>query len=259
MSFAVTPDQDEPREGAEPILRICNLGVEYRGAISAVTDVSLSIPARSIVALLGSNGTGKTTTLRAILGVLPLYHGRITAGAVHLNGKRLHGGKRQRRAAVTEMALVPEGHRLFPDLTVRDNLRLGAPNDERDLAGSLERVTDLFPQVAHLMERRAGYLSGGEQQMVAVGRALMARPRILLVDEMSLGLAPMLARMLTESLRDVVQEWGSSVLLVEQNARLALNVADRAYVLNAGVSTDLGDPRGDAAQRLIRDLYLGAV
>jgi branched-chain amino acid transport system ATP-binding protein len=224
----------------------------YYGDAQALHQLSLQVQAGKIVTLVGSNGAGKTTTLRAICGLLPVARGSLTFEGQPLGPLPAH------RRAELGIAVVPEGRELWPQLTVRENLELGAWGRaaRRHLAGSLERVHALFPQLAERARQVVGSMSGGEQQMVAIGRALMTRPRLLMLDEPSLGLAPVVVRQVFATIRRLHQE-GLTILLVEQNVKQALEVADRAYVVETGRIT-LQD---DAAKLLdhpdVRAAYLG--
>jgi branched-chain amino acid transport system ATP-binding protein len=215
------------------LLTVRNLEVCY-GVISALQDVSLDIDRGEIVTLIGSNGAGKTTLLRTISGLLKPARGAIhwdgvESGATELTGLKPHEIV---RAGISH---VPEGRQVFPALTVRENLLLGGYQqpDKRQLAQDVERCYHHFPVLAERREQKAGTLSGGEQQMLAIGRALMARPKLLLLDEPSLGLAPLIVRKIFQIIREINAE-GTTIFLVEQNAHMALGVAHRAYVLQTG-------------------------
>ena len=234
-----------------PLLRVHDLEVHY-GRIRALKGVRLEVPSGGVVALLGANGAGKTTTLRAISGLL-----RPTRGWVEFDGRRID------RAAPEHLvrggiAHVPEGRQVFPELTVRENLRLGA-YARRDRAGidaDLQRVYGYFPVLRERGAQLAGTLSGGEQQMLAIGRALMARPRLLLLDEPSLGLAPLLVREIFRIIAEI-RAAGTTVLLVEQNVHMALLVADYGYVLETG-RVALADSSAALRRRdEVRHSYLG--
>jgi branched-chain amino acid transport system ATP-binding protein len=238
-------------------LAVANLEVVYNDVVLVLRGVSLSVPSGKIVALLGANGAGKTTMLRAITGLLDIHRGRITKGSVQLDGKDIT--KAEASAIVRSgLAQVMEGRRIFAELTVDENLRTGAFT-RRDKAGiqvSYERAMDLFPVLQSRRKDTAGYLSGGEQQMVAIARALMAEPKILLLDEPSLGLAPLIV----EQIRDIivqVNEQGTSVLLVEQNATMALSIADVGYVLEHGRVVKDGPGKVLLEDKDIREFYLG--
>ena len=234
-----------------------NLEVVYNDVVLVLRGVSLSVPEGQIVALLGANGAGKTTLLRAVTGLLDIHRGRITKGTVRLDGNEI---TRADASAIVRAGLgqVMEGRRIFAELTVDENLRTGAytRSDKAEIAASHDRVMELFPVLAGRRRSTAGYLSGGEQQMLAIGRALMASPKILLLDEPSLGLAPKIV----EQIRDIivaVNEQGTSVLLVEQNATMALSIAHHGYVLEHGRIVKDGAGQALLADKDIREFYLG--
>jgi len=233
------------------LLRIRGLEVRY-GGIVAVRGIDLRVEEGEIVALLGANGAGKTTTLRAISGLLP-----IRAGEVAFEGKSLRKCSPDTIARLG-IGHVPEGRRVFTRMTVRENLELGgyAIASSRDLARRIDEALAIFPRLAERISQRAGTLSGGEQQMLAIARALIARPRLVLLDEPSLGLAPLVVAQIFEVLRDIHKR-GTTIVLVEQNARAALALADRGYVLRSGAIA-----RCDTAAALAQDpavvaAYLG--
>jgi branched-chain amino acid transport system ATP-binding protein len=237
------------------VLQVRNLEVVYDDVMLVLRGVSLAVPAGEIVALLGANGAGKTTLLRAITGLLDVHDGEVTKGAVLLDDAPIH---RLRPAAIVRRGIsqVMEGRRIFAELTVEENLRIGAHTSPRTANERLAEVLSLFPVLAQRRGRTAGYLSGGEQQMLAMGRALMTQPRYLLLDEPSLGLAPRLV----EQIRDLIvqiNKAGTGVLLVEQNATMALSIASHGYVVETG-KVVLDKP---AAQLLadddVREFYLG--
>jgi branched-chain amino acid transport system ATP-binding protein len=233
------------------LLRVDGIEVGY-GDLTAVSDVSLEVREGEAVALIGANGAGKTTTLRAVSGLLPLRRGRI-----EFQGQRLDGlGPAE--IAARGIAHVPEGRQLFPTMTVRENLELGARTRaaRSGRAGMLERVFELFPRLRERREQLAGTLSGGEQQMCAIGRGLMARPRLLMLDEPSLGLAPVLVKAIFEDLGRINGQ-GITVLLVEQNVLRSLHLAHRGYVLENGRMM-LSGPRDELlASGHIKQAYLG--
>ena len=239
------------------MLEVRNLQVSYRGAILALRSVSLSVPMGAVIAVLGSNGAGKTTLLRAISGMLPAYHGAVDAGSIELEDRNLLG---RSPAAIAAAGVIqaPEGRRIFTRLTVAENLRIGgfAVKDRATRAAARTRVFELFPILYDRREQRAGLLSGGEQQMLAIGRALMAAPRILLIDEPSLGLAPRVVGQLGDVIKEINAQ-GTTVMLIEQNAAMALSVASHAFVLTVGVVTLSGSAEELAADNQVRDLYLG--
>ena len=237
------------------MLAVADLDVVYNGVVVALRGVSLRVPHGTIVALLGANGAGKTTLLRAVSGLLPLHGGEMTAGSVALDGSRI---QRLAPAAIVArgVAQVLEGRRILGELTVEENLRVGAHTARRDLTTNLARVFDLFPLLAQRRRQMAGYLSGGEQQMLAMGRALMSNPRLLLLDEPSLGLAPLLAQQIRDLIVTINQQ-GTTVLLVEQNARMALSIAHHGYVLENGRIVMDGPAAALRADDDIREFYLG--
>ncbi|MEP9350074.1 ABC transporter ATP-binding protein [Xanthobacter sp. KR7-225] len=237
---------------AASLLSVRGLAVAY-GDSRVLWDVSFEMAPGEIVALVGANGAGKTTLLRALTGLVP-----IRGGAMRLAGEDLAPLKSYERAR-RGIAMVPEGRRLFAGLTVRQNLKLGATAraDRTGEADDLDVVFELFPELTRMEGRLAGLLSGGEQQMCAIGRALMARPRLLLIDEMSLGLAPVIVERIAEAVRLINRARGITVLLVEQDVGLALEIASRGYVLDTGRVT-IDGPADDLLRREdIRAAYLG--
>ncbi len=242
----------------ENILEVKGLSVGYARKGLALEDVSLSVPKGSIVALLGANGAGKTTLIRAVTGLLSLHHGHVVAGSVTLAGQPILGMASHKLVRLG-MAQVPEGRLIFKQLSVQDNLNVGAAILPR--AAVRERMDAVFTLFPRLLERRAqaaGWLSGGEQQMLALGRALVASPRLLLVDELSLGLAPLIVRAIYEQLRVVGDTLGTSMLIVEQNARLALEFAAHAYILDRGRIVLSGLASDVAGSEAMKESYLGA-
>jgi branched-chain amino acid transport system ATP-binding protein len=220
------------------------------GPVRALYDVSLTVGEGEVVAVLGANGAGKTTTLRAISGTVS------HSGSIELDGKTIRGGPEA--AARAGIAHVPEGRGTFVDLTVTENLRLGAyTRRDRQVKQDLERVATYFPWMAQRGGQRAGTLSGGEQQMLALGRALMSRPRLLLLDEPSLGLAPMVVREFFRTVRELNEKDGLTVLLVEQDARIALSISSRAYVLEVGRVALMGTSAELRDDENVRRSYLG--
>jgi branched-chain amino acid transport system ATP-binding protein len=237
---------------ADALLAVSNVETYY-GPIMALRGVSFSVPAGSIVTILGANGAGKTTILKTVSGVMDPQK-----GTVALEGRPIHGLDPDRVARLG-LSHVPEGREVFPFLSVRENLRMGAytRRDPDQVARDLEMVVEYFPVLAARAEQRAGSLSGGEQQMLAIGRALMARPKVMLLDEPSLGLAPKLVKDIFEIIRRINRERGVTVLVVEQNANIALHTADYGYVLELGRIV-----MEDSCERLllkddIREFYLG--
>ena len=241
------------------MLQINNIEVVYSDVILVLRGVSLVVPEGQIVSLLGANGARKSTTLKAISGLLRSQQGEVTRGSIEWNGERID---RKSPDEIVQMGIVQvlEGRRLFEHLTVEENLRTGAifrKSNDATLRRDLDEVYGYFPPLAEFRRRAAGYLSGGEQQMVAVGRALMARPKLMLMDEPSLGLAPLLVQSIFDVIRSINAESGVSMLLVEQNANVALGTASHGYVMETGrIVLD-----GPAAQLVenadIKEFYLG--
>ncbi|HTF12730.1 MAG TPA: ABC transporter ATP-binding protein [Asanoa sp.] len=238
-----------------PVLQVRNLEVVYDDVMLVLRGVSLDLPSGAVVALLGANGAGKTTLLRALTGLLDVHDGAVTKGSVTLDDQPIHG---LRPAAIVRRGIsqVMEGRRIFGELSVDDNLRVGGHTNAGAIGERLDHVYGLFPVLKERRRKLAGYLSGGEQQMLAMGRALMARPRYLLLDEPSLGLAPRLVDQVREIIVEI-NKLGTAVLLVEQNAAMALSIASHGYVLETG-KVVLDKP----ADRLladddVREFYLG--
>jgi len=240
-----------PTPSAEVVLEVAGLEVSY-GAVKALRGVSLDLRRGEIVTLIGANGAGKSTTLRAIMGLVPAV-----SGTVSYRGQSL-AGRPTFRIVRDKMTLVPEGRAVFANLTVRENLDLGAycRHEGQDVTADIERVFTIFPRLKERFRQRAGTLSGGEQQMLAIGRALMSRPEVLLLDEPSLGLAPLLVHTIFEAIENINRE-GASVLLVEQNANAALKHSHRAYVLETGGVTLAGPSAEIATDPRVKEAYLG--
>ena len=241
-----------------PLLELNSVEVLYDDVILVLRGLSLEVPEGHIVSLLGSNGAGKTTTLKAISGLLKVEDGEVTDGSIRFDGHDIHGLPADRivRRGVFQ---VVEGRHVFEHLTVHENLLAGA-HTRRDRGGvppDLERVYGYFPRLAERRRQWAGYLSGGEQQMLALGRALMARPRLMLLDEPSLGLAPILVQEIFEIIRRINEEEGTTILLVEQNARLALSIADYGYVMESGRVVLEGSAQELGKNEDVREFYLG--
>ena len=234
-----------------PLLRVHDLKIAY-GGIQAVKGIGFELHAGETVCLIGANGAGKTTTLNAIAGVLPL-----AGGDIHYKGERINALPAHRRLRAG-IALVPEGRGIFTRLTVEENLRMGAysRSDNAAIESDLERVYTMLPRIKERLPQVAGTLSGGEQQMVAIGRALLSRPRLLLLDEPSMGLAPLVVEKIFEVVQSVARE-GVTILLVEQNANLALEFAQRGYVMESGKITLTGSGGDLLANPKVRAAYLG--
>jgi branched-chain amino acid transport system ATP-binding protein len=231
------------------ILSIENLQVNY-GGIEAVKGISFSVPEGEIVTLIGANGAGKSSTLRTIAGLVKPKGGSITYMGEDITGK-------DPTTIVTKgITLVPEGRRIFPDLTVKENLKLGAYTRKDDLTDDINWVYDLFPRLKEREWQAGGTLSGGEQQMLAVGRALMSRPKIMMMDEPSLGLAPLVVRGIFDIIKEVNKQ-GVTVLLIEQNANMALKTAHKGYVLETGRITMSGTGAQLLADESVKAAYLG--
>ena len=233
------------------MLSIKNLSVHY-GGIHALRGISLDVPAGKIVTLIGANGAGKSTTLNAIIGLV-----KASSGSVNWNGQDIFGGQ-TKTIVESGIVLVPEGRRVFPNLSVDENLTLGAyaRNDKAEIEADRERVFGLFPRLKERHKQKAGTFSGGEQQMLAVGRALMSKPKVLMMDEPSLGLAPIFVGMIFDIIRQI-NSIGVTVLLVEQNAKVALSVADTGYVMETGTISFSGSGQELLADDRVRRAYLG--
>ena len=231
------------------MLKIDSLKVNY-GGIEAVKGISFEVPERQIVTLIGANGAGKSTTLRTIAGLVKPSHGRI-----HLQGEDITGLSPDQIVS-KGITLVPEGRRVFPDMTVLENLKIGAYLRKDSLDDDIKWVYDLFPRLQERSWQAAGTLSGGEQQMLAVGRALMSRPKIIMMDEPSLGLAPIVVKGIFDIIKEINKQ-GVTVLLIEQNANMALKTADLGYVLETGRITLSGSGRARLTNAAVKKAYLG--
>ncbi len=239
------------------MLSVENLEVVYNDVILVLRGVSLEVPDGQIVALLGANGAGKTTTMRAISGLLDIHEGDVTKGHITFAGEditHLDPADRVRRG----ISQVMEGRRIFAELTVDENLTAGAyvNRDRASVKDAHERVMTLFPRLADRRKSVAGYMSGGEQQMLAIGRALMQNPKLLILDEPSLGLAPKLVQQIKEIVVEINQH-GTSVLLIEQNANMALSIAHHGYVMETGKLVMDGDPQKLLKDEDVQEFYLG--
>ena len=233
------------------MLKVRDLVVAY-GGIEALKGISLDVPDGKIVTLIGANGAGKSTLLRSIIGLV-----KVKSGNVEYNGDTLTGLNSQQIVS-KGLTLVPEGRRVFPNLTVLENLRIGAymRKDEDGIAADIKRIYEIFPRLEERNWQMAGTLSGGEQQMLALGRALMSRPKLMMMDEPSLGLAPLVIKEIFNIIRSI-NENGTTVLLVEQNANMALKVAHHAYVLETGRIMMEGSGKELLENEEIKEAYLG--
>ncbi len=246
------PNRPAPKaETGSPLLTVDSLAVSY-GGIKALKGISLEVCRGEIVAMIGANGAGKTTTLKTIARLLP-----IASGKIHYDGRDL-GGLNTEDVVEAGVSLVPEGRGVFPNLSVRENLELGAWNHKQTsvIVETEMEVVKLFPRIGERMKQEAGTLSGGEQQMLAIARAMMARPALLLLDEPSLGIAPRLVADIFEAVARIA-EAGTTILLVEQNTRLALKYSKRAYVLRTGEIAMSGLSKDLANNEEIKAAYLG--
>ena len=240
------------------LLRVNNVEVRYSEVILVLRGISLEVGDRSIVCLLGSNGAGKTTTIKAISGLLRTELGRVTDGSIEFNGKRID---RSRPEEIVKAGIVQvmEGRLVFEHFTVEENLKAGAhlQKDSRSMLKDRDKVYSYLPRLKDLSDKEAGYLSGGEQQMLVIGRGLMSRPRLMLVDEPSLGLAPFLVREIYAILKRIRDEEGTSILLVEQNARGALSISDYGYVMENGKLVLDGPAEKLRSNEDVKEFYLG--
>ena len=234
---------------SEPILTINDLKVNY-GGIEAVKGISFEVPEGSIITLIGSNGAGKSSTLRTIAGLVKPVSGKIIFRGDDITGLD------PTSIVKKGVTLVPEGRRIFPDLSVLENLKMGAYLRNDDISGDLQWVYELFPRLKERSWQAGGTLSGGEQQMLAVGRALMSRPKMIMMDEPSLGLAPIIVKGIFDIIREINRQ-GVTVLLIEQNANMALKTADFAYVLETGKITMSGPGKALLVDEDVKKAYLG--
>lgn len=241
------------------MLKVNNIEVVYSDVILVLRGVSLEVPEGQIVSLLGANGAGKSTTLKSISGLLRTQQGKVTRGSIEFEGRSIDGLSPNE---IVEMGIVQvlEGRPLFEHLTVEENLRVGGlfrKPSGAEMKKDLDQVYDFFPRLREFRNRTSGYLSGGEQQMVVIGRALMSKPKLMLLDEPSLGLAPMLVQNIFEIIRRINEESGVSILLVEQNANVALHTAEYAYVMENGRVVMDGPAKQLRNNADIKEFYLG--
>jgi branched-chain amino acid transport system ATP-binding protein len=239
------------------MLEVANLEVVYNDVVLVLRGLSIEVDDGQIIALLGANGAGKTTALRAITGLLDVHEGDITKGSVSWNGERINS-KDASYIVTAGIAQVMEGRRVFAEMSVDDNLKTGATTNKSsaNVKASYQRVMDMFPALQKRRKDSAGYLSGGEQQMLAIGRAMMADPKLLILDEPSLGLAPMLVAKIRDIIVDINKS-GTSVLLIEQNAKMALSIADYGYIMETGKVVMDGDPEKLLSDEDVQEFYLG--
>jgi branched-chain amino acid transport system ATP-binding protein len=239
------------------VLEVANLEVVYNDVILVLRGLSLTVPDGKIVALLGANGAGKTTTLRAISGLLDVHDGDVTKGSISWDGQDLTSAEASQivRSGISQ---VLEGRRIFAELTVDENLRTGAytNRDKESVSESYDRAMELFPALKARRKSVAGYMSGGEQQMLAIGRALMSNPKLLVLDEPSLGLAPLLVQQIRDIIVDINQQ-GTSVLLIEQNANMALSISDYGYIMETGKIVMDGPAEKLLGDEDVQEFYLG--
>jgi branched-chain amino acid transport system ATP-binding protein len=241
------------------MLRLNNLEVVYSDIILVLRGISLEVPEGRIVAFLGSNGAGKSTTLRAVSGLLDYEDGEIKKGSIEFKGRKIHNSPPQEivRLGITQ---VPEGRNVFGELTVEENIRVGAytrADGKAAVARDVEMCLQYFPALKKRLKVQAGFLSGGEQQMLAIARALMARPALMMLDEPSLGLAPLLVAEIFDIVRRINKEEGMSILLVEQNALMALSIADYGYIMESGKIVLDGGSEKLMENEDVKEFYLG--
>jgi branched-chain amino acid transport system ATP-binding protein len=239
------------------VLEVENLEVSYSRVIVAVQGVSLKVLDNSIVALLGTNGAGKSTTVRAISGFLPVDDAEINRGAIRFNGESIMGLPPY-DVASRGVVLVPERRKIFEMLTVEENLRITSHFGRAEASANMERLFRIFPILAERRQQAAGYLSGGERQMLAISQALLCRPKLMLIDELSLGLAPFLVRELMTRLREMREEFNLSILLIEQDANSALGIADYGYIMEGGRIVFEGSAEKLRSHGDVQEFYLGS-
>jgi len=239
------------------MLEVANLEVVYNDVVLVLRGLSIEVRDGQIVALLGANGAGKTTSLRAITGLLDIHEGDVTKGSISWNGERVDG-KDASYIVKAGISQVMEGRRVFAEMSVDDNLKTGSITNKSsaDVKSAYGRVMEMFPSLAQRHKDSAGYLSGGEQQMLAIGRALMANPALLIFDEPSLGLAPMLVQQIRDTIVDINKQ-GTSVLLIEQNASMALSIADYGYIMETGKVVMDGPSQRLLGDEDVKEFYLG--
>jgi branched-chain amino acid transport system ATP-binding protein len=249
---------EQAQRQTDAILRLNNIEVIYSDVILVLKGLSLAVPQGQIVALLGANGAGKTTTLKAISGLLKTENGKVTGGSIEFMGRRIDGLDPERicRLGIVQ---VMEGRKVLESLSVEENLRIGAytRSDPDGVERDFQMIYDYFPRLVERRHQLAGYLSGGEQQMLVIGRALMAQPTLLLLDEPSLGLAPLLVREIFDIIQKINAERGTTFLLVEQNAQIALSIAHYGYIMENGRIMLDGPAESLRGNEDVREFYLG--
>jgi branched-chain amino acid transport system ATP-binding protein len=258
MASEATAEQ-LPEAGGGKLLDVNNIEVVYNDIVQVLRGVSLNVRERDIVALLGTNGAGKTTTLRAISGLLKPENGHIRSGHIHFDGHDITnvlGTSVVRLGAV----MVPEGRRVFKHLSVEENIRAGSTTRKdgaKAVRADMDKMYELFPRLKEIPNRMAGYCSGGEQQMIAIARALLAAPKMLMLDEPSLGLAPLLVKEIFENIKLINREMGTTILVVEQNAKIALGISNYAYIMESGKIVLEGPSKELQNNPDVKEFYMG--